>query len=98
MEDYTNNFPLYKILKCVNMKRNNTSIVTGTTMPKPTTNNTNNNPNNTLDTGDPNKKLAGINMLINLTIWNKPIVQYTNPRPIPVTNQHWNLVPQYNML
>ena len=77
-----NNFPLYKIPNCINMKRNNTSIVTGTTMPKPTTNNTNNNPNNTLDTGDPNKKLAGINMLINLTIWNEPILQYTNPRPI----------------
>ena len=68
------------------MKRNNTSIVTDTTMPKPTStttnNNTHNNPNNTLDTGDPNKKLAGINMLINLTIWNEPILQYTNPRPI----------------
>ena len=55
MEDYINDFWLYKIPKCINTERKNTSIVTGTKMPKPKTNNTNNNPNNTLDTGDPNK-------------------------------------------
>ena len=58
MNDYTNDFPLYKIPKCIHMKRNNTSIVTCKIIPKPKTSNTNNNPNNTLlDTGDPNKKL-----------------------------------------
>ena len=44
----------------------------------------------TLDTSDPDKKLAATNMLINLMIWNQQIIRYQIPnQPNTTTTQSW---------